>query len=266
MKSILILIVLFLFIHITEAQKYKPGQKAYSYALSELKIRDTSNVKGKLLDTIPFGQDFIVLPTPTAPVAFSLDGIPGHWIKVKYKNSIGFLFDGYSTIYPPPAKEGVNIIDYFKKNFTIKEEKTKDKDHPDSDLMITTSEGVMYIHNSREDQNNYDESILEFPGITIYDGFVFLLAYQSEIRGLTLNHEFMESLNDENQKVLNTKVDWETKKIMEIKELNLTLVKDKTDKLVKISVNYFYGAGYATLSVEELNGQGVKIKSYSRAD
>jgi hypothetical protein len=82
---------------------YNYGDTLSNLALSGLKIRSEpggSNAIGK----VPYGEKVIVLPQPWGfadnLLQFETEGIKGNWVKVRYKDISGFVFDGFLTDLP----------------------------------------------------------------------------------------------------------------------------------------------------------------------
>lgn len=97
-------------------QGYKNGDELNVLAQSGLKLRAEPN-SDKTLATIPFGATVTVSEEPSHDAPFESNGIKGFWLKVKYKDKIGYVFDGLLSWLPAPDKSCKSLEDYANKNF-----------------------------------------------------------------------------------------------------------------------------------------------------
>lgn len=115
-QIILIFTISFLGAQLTfAATLYQPGDSMYVWAKSGLKMRVSPDLKGDKILTIPYGTKVKIdsyqeeLPTIKVRVvkAQKIDGIEyksfylkGHWCRVVYLNTVGYIFDGYLSKMP----------------------------------------------------------------------------------------------------------------------------------------------------------------------
>jgi len=87
---------------------YKPGYNLFVFAPSGLSLRDKPDLKGARIKLVPYGKYVIVQKDENAPVPITNENIEGHWVKVKYEDKVGYLFDGFlSRLYPVRENETI---------------------------------------------------------------------------------------------------------------------------------------------------------------
>ena len=97
------------------ATAYQPGDSMYFWAKSGLKMRIAPDLKGEKILTIPYGTKVVIdsyqeeLPEVKVRVvkAQKIDGmeyksfyLKGHWCRVTYLDTVGYIFDGYLSKLP----------------------------------------------------------------------------------------------------------------------------------------------------------------------
>ena len=116
MPIILMIIISFLFTQLSvAATMYQPGDSMYVWAKSGLKMRVSPDLKGDKILTIPYGTKVKIdsyqeeLPAVKIRVvkAQKIEGmeyksfyLKGHWCRVSYLDTIGYIFDGYLSKMP----------------------------------------------------------------------------------------------------------------------------------------------------------------------
>jgi len=107
----ILLVSLFYLSQISSAQNYLPNDSLYVWAVSGLKMRAKPDLKGEKIMTIPYGEKIkiermgkSVLTINIMPAdkdqhytGFELEG---HWRKVYYQDTSGYVFDGYLSSLP----------------------------------------------------------------------------------------------------------------------------------------------------------------------
>jgi Bacterial SH3 domain len=111
MKRILLLLVTLSFSYKINAQesRFKEGETLNVWAQSGLNMRDKPDAKAPKLTTIPYGAKVIVQPNIGVKIPFEVEEfkgfiVKGYWLLVKYGNTEGFVFDGFLSRLPAPAK------------------------------------------------------------------------------------------------------------------------------------------------------------------
>lgn len=79
---------------------YNPGDQLTNLYVGGLNLRKEPAKDSRLLATIAYGETVQFLEITKN--RFETDNLKGFWIKVKYKNKEGYLFDGYLTSFPAP--------------------------------------------------------------------------------------------------------------------------------------------------------------------
>jgi hypothetical protein len=112
------------------SDSYKPGDKLYVYSREGLSLREQADPKGKLISVVTFGAEVVVQPDTKARVSYTSSYIPGAWVKVKYGNTSGYMFNGFlsrlkAMPLTTPEKSSEDFSNYLIKELKlIKETKT----------------------------------------------------------------------------------------------------------------------------------------------
>lgn len=142
-RTSLILIISFLLTQLGfSATNYQPGDSMYVWAQSGLKMRAEPSLKGDKVLTIPYGAKIQIdsyqneLPEIKVRVveAQKIDGVEyksfylkGHWCKVTYLDTIGYIFDGYLSQMPTfqlePYRNETEILHTVNESFDVYAEK-----------------------------------------------------------------------------------------------------------------------------------------------
>lgn len=99
---------------------YKKGDILNVLALSGLNLREEPSVGSKSIVKVNCGESVEVLELPS--VKFTFEKINGYWLKVKYREKEGYIFDGYLSKYPAPenkGKEWDKISEYVEKQVQV---------------------------------------------------------------------------------------------------------------------------------------------------
>lgn len=115
-RTYVVLIIHFLFAQLNfAATAYQPGDSMYVWAKSGLKMRVSPDLKGEKILTIPYGTKVVIdsyqeeLPEIKIRVvkAQKIEGmeyksfyLKGHWCRVNYLDTVGYIFDGYLSKMP----------------------------------------------------------------------------------------------------------------------------------------------------------------------
>ncbi|MEZ4918077.1 MAG: SH3 domain-containing protein [Saprospiraceae bacterium] len=71
-----------------------------------LRLRSTQQLSSTVLATMPLGAEVeIVEVFGQEENQETIEGFDGHWVKVKYKDMVGFAFDGFLSALPFPKME-----------------------------------------------------------------------------------------------------------------------------------------------------------------
>lgn len=122
----------------------------YVWAKSGLSLRSAPNTTAEKLTVIPYKSavSFISFTGETLTVTeFSGFDYTSNWVKIKYKNFIGYAFLGYlSLIKPPTISENYGLDKYLADNFTKinTDIHTKYKDCTATDESCVTAGVVSY--------------------------------------------------------------------------------------------------------------------------
>jgi len=75
---------------------------------SGLKLRENPSIKGVVINIVKYGES-VELIDAEKEVTETIDHVNGKWVKVKFKDEIGFMFDGYLSIFPRPNTINLEI-------------------------------------------------------------------------------------------------------------------------------------------------------------
>jgi hypothetical protein len=122
MKNTTTLIILILAnLNIGISQNFNIGDSLRVNAPSGLNLREKPNVDSRQIELLNYGDLIIVKSQPNKNSVTEVNGISGNWIKVKTKNTSGYVFDFWITKLPTLNLSQVNsyncltdqIKDYF---------------------------------------------------------------------------------------------------------------------------------------------------------
>jgi len=91
-KLKLMLLVIFIFNFIYHTYSNESQNRMWVIVKSGVYLRESSNIKSKIICLIPFGKDVFLLNEKRPE---KINKINGNWQKVKYNNLVGWSFDGY---------------------------------------------------------------------------------------------------------------------------------------------------------------------------
>jgi len=115
-QLILVIAISFLFTQFGfSATTYQPGDSMFVWAKSGLKMRTTPSLQGDKILTIPYGTKVkidsyqeelpaikvrVVEAQKVADMNYKSFYLKGHWCRVVYLNTVGYIFDGYLSKMP----------------------------------------------------------------------------------------------------------------------------------------------------------------------
>lgn len=169
-----ILIIAFTFILIPlksySINTYSTNDTLFVWANNGLSLRDINSQKGNRINLIPYGEKIIVLQSniwgyhDTSINIFPLEennsflalNLDGSWVKVRYGNNVGYVYDGYLSKFPAPLIIGdhnhEDLDNYLERVFGILKESSKEV-LSDEVLMKTT-----YYNRGISKQNIFSKS------------------------------------------------------------------------------------------------------------
>ncbi len=82
---------------------YATAQNEERYVLASrgLRLRETPYLKGAVITTIPYGERIVFTDDKTL-CPDTIDALHGYWRKTNYHGKEGYLFDGYTSVFPAP--------------------------------------------------------------------------------------------------------------------------------------------------------------------
>lgn len=112
---------------------YKEGQVLYVWANKGAKLREQPSIQSKLIHILPYGASVSTLKQDEKMISHQIDFfsqkknsnanqpkviLKGHWIKVKYKNNEGYIFDKLLLSFSP-VKNNEDIDEYVIREFKL---------------------------------------------------------------------------------------------------------------------------------------------------
>lgn len=88
MKKLLLLVIIFLSTNVCAIDNTK-----YATAKNGLRMRESPNINSKIILKISHNEKVQIIEQKSDPVIF--DNISGNWTKVKYNNTVGWVFGGF---------------------------------------------------------------------------------------------------------------------------------------------------------------------------
>ena len=93
MKNLIVLIIVFM-AYTAFGQVNLEKENLYVYAPSGLNLRAEPHAHSKVLEVVDYGEK-VELLSRTDSFPEQMGWVSGHWVKVSYEGSEGYLFDGY---------------------------------------------------------------------------------------------------------------------------------------------------------------------------
>jgi len=88
------------------------------YVLSNtLSLRNKPSLKSKRLNVIKYSSYVFAAKTQGIPKKLTVTGIRGQWLKVRFNNQIGYVFDGFISTYPAPSLSSKSLKKYVNRYF-----------------------------------------------------------------------------------------------------------------------------------------------------
>lgn len=221
--------ILTLFLHCFSSIAYSNEKTyRYSYAMTGINLRENKDLNSRVVANIEYGVKFELIENTKDYLV--VDNIKGNWLKVNYKNKTGYVFSGYTSIFPPPRKS--EFIDSMKR-YSLKEYNEK----------YLLSKGQL------ESQNENDYLFKTYFTITnasVLDGFLLyrLIAIYPKIGLINLPKNRI-SYKLENKAI----------------EVMIENKKDKDGflKYVKVELLYYESSGKETFVVERCNENDIRL-------
>jgi hypothetical protein len=190
MKKNLIWFLLFSCITKTFAMSdYKKGDTLFVWAVSGLKLRAEASAQSKVIQTFDYGTMIEITDDNLKQVAFGLkvpkvDSIKGNltlkgfWVKVKTKNTEGYVFDAFLSKMPPSKKDKTH---YFEQKDVYLERifgKPKHKSYTTVSNKITFKNDDFTYKNGIIRKESYGDGCfdhsIEIPNMTAEEAYLFL--------------------------------------------------------------------------------------------
>lgn len=196
MKAIHFLFLSLLFVlpmDLLAINEYQIGDTLTVWAQSGLNLRESDDSKSKVIASIPFGglviaensksqeerefEEFSLFETKNIvkkPKDSKGIRIRGVWLKVKYGNKVGYLFDGYLSSFKVPAERiDYGLYYYLKRNFSLSQTLKQQGTGPlelDTGIEELVFEGGIYLE--RKHRLSWSEVRIVFPKLSPEEGFL----------------------------------------------------------------------------------------------
>jgi hypothetical protein len=86
---------------------FQVGETVYVTG-SSLALRRGPSPDTERIHYIPKGTGLKVLPDTETPVPFEIEGLKGHWLRVKHDHHKGYVFDGFVSANVPPLEDRID--------------------------------------------------------------------------------------------------------------------------------------------------------------
>ena len=147
----------------------KPGKK-YVLSIEGLNLRKNPATNAERVTVIPCKAEVQVLEK--TDIALTMSGIKGHWVKVKYKNATGYVFDGFLTSIPLSITYKEWFGDYL---LTLMGKVSEEKYLVDNYTPLSIRVGETGIINYGRWMTDYDcVNDICIPGITLEEAFLMV--------------------------------------------------------------------------------------------
>ena len=97
----LFLFLLTFILPLSAQNDFRTGQKAWVLAKSGLNVRERAGTGYAKTGKLKYGAEVRVLDARGEKL--EIEGIPGDWVKVEIGELKGYVFDGFLSVFPPPA-------------------------------------------------------------------------------------------------------------------------------------------------------------------
>lgn len=190
-------------IETAQAQIYQSQDSSAVWAISGLNMRKSPNLNSKKITTIPYGESVKIIEKNTISsilkvslqpeISFDKGKIPaiqieGNWTKVRYKDKIGYVFDGFLSKLPA-LKIEIDTLKNKVKQPTIKEKFDEWASRSFIKFKTITDKAIIYkngITTSFEVSPDSAETTDVFPNISLDK---ILLFYNVLLRVEYLNQD-----------------------------------------------------------------------------
>lgn len=193
MKKHFLLFSLFLF---TALFALAQGETFYVFAPSGLKLRQSPSTKGKVLTTLEYGSPLQLLKGEKAGGRLSIEGIDGHWVKVKAGQNTGYLFDGFISSLQAPVlhKTWTELVDYLNEKYPGPSQSPEpvSMPHPYEEGKTIEvqaqkySDRLMLLDISEECD---PDQRLQMTGLSMKDAYLLALTFNSNFRKMKLKED-----------------------------------------------------------------------------
>ncbi len=191
MKLLTTIIFLFVAIQILAQQS---SDKMFAYAATGLKLRSGPSMDSEMITKIKYGDSVIVINDETKTKTLKIDGLKGAFVKVRYNDTIGFVYSGYLSHFKAPkfTERWIEINDYLIQTYGKQSKKTlKREPHPyDSTKLyfgLQFSPEIEYYDFGSDCGAN---ERLVVKGLSVQEAFLFLSTFNWNYRQLSLGGEF----------------------------------------------------------------------------
>ena len=161
-------------------------KQLYCHARSGLSLRSTPSLSAEKDTLIKYGESVSLIQKTDS--IFSVNGLKGSWLKVKYANKIGYVFSSYLNKFPFTVKKGKGIYlkDYAFENL---KQTSGTKNFEMTDEQANWHEAIFGDNRYQCSPGGYcdlDEK-LYLTGISVQDAMVMFCAYLDAYKDYKFN-------------------------------------------------------------------------------
>ena len=190
-----------------------PAEVMTVFAPSGLSLRSEPSKSSEIIDIVPFGEDVIVMPGQLTNKQDRIDWIDGAWIFVEYDGIMGYIFDGYLSSFPKPAKTQdltdrshdylKTLNQYFDQHFTLKSV---------IDSSFTTFKYTLSndIKITRKNHDTYWAYEIEIPDKKIHEILNLIRSLNSDRKGRSIFEQSLLFIPDQTGRITEIKANMDS--------------------------------------------------------
>jgi len=171
-------------------ENYQSNESLNVLTVSGIKLRDKPG--GAVLQSIPYAAKVITLEAKNNNFPTYVEGISGSWVKVKFNDKIGYVFDGFLSRLPAPSLTDANLRAYVRREFKVLSEELPLSFLENSDLGASGNNVMFLEWNGKKcayENHFYYEGGGEklcIPGISLEEGYLLMRIIEADAYELTL--------------------------------------------------------------------------------
>jgi hypothetical protein len=187
-------------------ENYQSNESLNVLTVSGIKLRDKPG--GAVLQSVPYAAKVITLEAKNNNYPTHVEGISGSWVKVKFNDKIGYVFDGFLSRLPAPSLTDANLSAYVKREFKVLSEDLPLSYLTNNDLGASGNTVLFLEWNGQKcayENHFYYEGggeSLSIPGVSIEEAYLLVRiiereAYENALKEMLGTEDFDSRPNTE---------------------------------------------------------------------